>query len=340
MLSSAVLFLVLARVVFVPRAFAQPKHLLLRFFRGLDGYFKRANEKFTGGIELVKDTDRLPGDEPIAWRETTKTSLGTFRYLVRVLLAIEIPVVMVCVLIAIVEASGRLEGASVTLIVLWILTTLMVSVKATSLLSAERSRETLDVLLTTPLTAREILKQKFRGVQRLIIVLWIPLLTIILFEAFWLASTGGSYYGNYYNYNSDRETGLGIYLTCSVLTLAVYLPMVAYVSLLIGLLVKSQARAIIASLAVIVGWCVLPFLALIPFVIAVNPGYQSGFNFLLLFSPATIIPVNEFREMNMFAQTPWVAVIMNFFIYGTILIAVRLFCLMNADKHLGRGEDW
>src|ERR1700741_5477730 len=48
------------------------------------------------------------------------------------------------------------------------------------MISSERTRETLDALLSTPLTAREILETKIIGMRRLMIVLSIPILSIHL----------------------------------------------------------------------------------------------------------------------------------------------------------------
>ena len=52
---------------------------------------------FTGGIVLVKDKVSSPRMRPVAWRETDRRSLGTFRYLFRVLVALELPVIVIVV---------------------------------------------------------------------------------------------------------------------------------------------------------------------------------------------------------------------------------------------------
>ena len=71
----------------------------MRLFKKLDGLFHRANQnRFTKGIVLIKEHQSLPRYEPIAWRETTKTTLGSIRYLIRILLVIEFPVAVICLL--------------------------------------------------------------------------------------------------------------------------------------------------------------------------------------------------------------------------------------------------
>ena len=47
---------------------------------------------------LVRDSNPLPEDDPVAWHETNKKSLGTFRYLLRVLILLEVPVLVASVL--------------------------------------------------------------------------------------------------------------------------------------------------------------------------------------------------------------------------------------------------
>ena len=72
------------------RAFVPARNYLLEFFRLLDGIFTDMNH-VTGGIVLSKDVNLLPGTEPVAWRETSKKSLGTVRYLFRMLMVLELP---------------------------------------------------------------------------------------------------------------------------------------------------------------------------------------------------------------------------------------------------------
>jgi ABC-type transport system involved in multi-copper enzyme maturation permease subunit len=281
---------------------------------------------------LSKSSTALPEYEPIAWRETTKKSLGTTRYLFRMLVAMEVPLLVVCLLIVVTRRDSSMEGVSAMLFLLWFIAVLLVSVKSASLVSGERSHQTLDVLIVTPLTSREIIHQKFRGVRRLMGVLCVPFLTIFLFETWWKSSVSAPIGWQRYTFNGP------LYLVCSVLSIAIYLPMIAWLSLLIGLRVRTQTRAIIGSLAAIVGWCILPFFVLIPLISAIRPGSDSGFVFLMLLSPIIIVPLNEFTHLGEFAKSPWIAVIINFFIYGTFLILLRYFCLANADRYLGRSQ--
>ena len=142
----------------------------------------------TGGIVLVKDGDPLSGDEPVAWRETTKKSLGTFRYLFRVLVVLELPLLFICQILQ-TERAGR-AGLDADLDIsstsCGVLAAAMIVVHAGSVISSERTRQTLDVLLTTPLSGgAEFSAEAAGGAAADSDVLLVPFLTIFLFESWW-----------------------------------------------------------------------------------------------------------------------------------------------------------
>ena len=340
-LMSTVCFLVFARLFVVWRAFVPSCNYVLALFRTFDRLFVRMNQnRVTKGIVLVRESTALPTNAPVAWRETTKKSMGTVRYLFRMFVATEIPVVVVCILVVGSSYdSTRLAGVSAMLFFLWFIAVMLISVRATSLVSAERSHQTLGVLLTTPMSVREIVLQKYRGVRRLMFVLAVPFLTIFIFEATWKSefwSGNYSYYGGYYG-----EFSTLLYLTASVLSIAIYFPMIAWLSFLVGMLVRSQSRAIITSLAIIVGWCALP-ICLLAFINEVLIGgfvNRDTFGFLYLLSPVSIIPFNEFNAYREIGDAPWVIVLINFVMYGTCLFVFRTLCLRLANRLLGRGGD-
>jgi hypothetical protein len=330
LLSSAV-FLLLARRFVVRRAFVQPRNPLLALFQALDRTFTRLNEnRWTKGIVLVEDATSLPDDEPVAWRETSRRSLGQARYMLRIFLALEVPLLILCLLLTIADADGSAETGSYLIFFLWGLAVLLVCVQAASLIGGEKSHQTLDVLCTTPLAAREIVEQKFRGVRRLILVLLVPFCTVVAFQCWWR-----SLY-HHWDYRGQR-VDTPLYLACSVLSLAVYLPMVAWLALWIGLKVRTQARAIIGSLAAIVGWCVGPIIFCV-FPIAITTGPSKDMEFTLLISPMMIIIINEFDGLHAMMKSPWAGMVVNFLGYGGALAVFRGMCLNRAEALLGRLE--
>jgi hypothetical protein len=160
--------------------------------------------------------------------------------------------------------------------------------------------------------------QKSAGVRRLIGMLSIPILTMILAQA-------------------PRPAALA----CSLLSLAVYLPLTAWLSLWIGLKVKSRGKAIVSALAGVVGWCLLPLVfVFMPLMKLRPPGIlDSPLNFSIFLSPAMIVAVNEYGDWREFGGNPWFAMGLNFFVSGSLLYIIRRHCLAHADRFLGRAES-
>jgi ABC-type transport system involved in multi-copper enzyme maturation permease subunit len=349
MLMSSGVCLVMARAFVVRRAFVPAKNPLLRVFKKLDGLFQRFNQnRITKGIVLINEEDSLPETEPVAWRETSKRALGMKRYLIRLFLALELPVILVCMLISAAGGGGDMfEAGAAVMFVLWAISVLIVSVKSASLIASERTHQTLDVLISTPMSAREIVQQKFRGVRRLLLLLSIPFITLILFEVAWRSAATPNWLLSDVNPNTlygyyRRATPAALYLVSAVLSVGIYLPMIAWLSLWIGLWTRSQARAIIGALAAIVGWCVLPFLFIILPIEIIFGGQalssQSPLCLLTLFSPATIVVLTEVNELQEVGRAPWLAVLLNFVFYVPCLVVFRLLCLNFADRCLDRNE--
>ena len=335
-LCASIACLGIARVCLIRRAFLPARNVVLNVFQILDRIFLRLNNNpVTRGFVFISDKAPLPGDEPVGWRETTKRSLGKGRYLLRVFVAIEVPVAVLCTMLIVAGSSA--EPLTPLLFLVWIIAGLMVSAQSASLIAGERSHQTLEVLCTTPLTGKEILRQKFRAVRRLIVVLLVPFATIFTFECImkWNLSVRWGVPGQ------DNRFHLPLYLTCSALSVGIYLLLFAWLSFLIGLKVRTQARAIAGAMAALVGWCVLPliFVNLPLSILFPGPPWNVPYVIQLvkLASPLSIIMANEesFRE---FADAPWVAVVLNFLWYGLLLVLVRWLCLRNVDRLLGRVE--
>jgi ABC-type transport system involved in multi-copper enzyme maturation permease subunit len=293
----------------------------------------------------VTDPSLLPDADPVAWRETSKRTLGRARYLFRILICTEIPLVLLCGLLSLsamhekYSMIPRIMG-SMLMLALWALAVLIVSVQSASLIAAERSHQTLDVLCTAPLTGREIVLQKFRAVRRLILVLAAPFSTLAVFEA-WLRV-----WIEHKRYFMAEQFSPLFYLMCQVLAVAIYLPLVAWLSLAIGLKVRTQPRAIVGSMAAIVAWCVAPFIFIvIPLAISFQgrgPSHDPVLSCTMLLSPASIIFWNEFNTdfvWREFGENLWVPVVLNFGVYLAALVFFRRVCLRNADRWLGRLQE-
>jgi hypothetical protein len=287
----------------------------------------------TGGIVLVKDGDPLPGLQPIAWRETTKKSLGTFRYLFRVLIMLELPLIAVCFSLSIGMPGGPdITDVSRLLYVLWLLAAAMIVVHAGSVMAAERTRQTLDVLLATPLRGEQILRQKLHGVRRLVRVLVVPYLTIFAFEVWW-------FQGSEYRW---------LYLGLSLVSLFAYLPLLSWLALCIGLKVRSQMKAVLGTIAFVAGWLLVPQVVRAVLLDVAGTGVPVWIECLLALVPTEqIVAIEGLNTKARLASTKateqgFLAFLMliglNFVLHGLMWYVVRRRCLTDADNLLGRLE--
>ena len=320
-IGTTILFLLIARFYLVRRAGAAGGNQLLGFFRWLDARMQRANH-LVGNVTFHTRDRALPEDEPVAWRELTRRGLGRPHYLARVLIALEIPTVALCY-----EAlvAGQNAGAISTLAaVLGTLAVLILSITAANAFVSERVNQTYEVLLTTPLTATEIVRQKARMLSRFMWVLAVPLMTV--FVSHWWLDWGLTEWNP--SRASSREPTL--YLFCAALAAGVCLPLAKWLSLWIGLKIRTRFRAILTALGVIAGWCALPLILKNSFL------FSGGDNeLLLLMSPLGVPIANEESSLrSLFPKFPLGGVIVHFCIYGAILLAIRRRCLRNADAYL------
>ncbi len=273
--------LFLARVFLFRRAFVTSSSPILSLFRIVDRFFVRLNEKTTRGIELVKDTNSMPDFDPIAWRERTRKSLGKARYLFRVLTILEVPTVFICGLAAISSAGSGFAGLRVLLIMMWVLTALILTVKASTAISSERARETIEPLLSTPMSAAQILREKIVGMRRLMIVLSIPILTIhftlllLHVDVVRVIRSGGLFYAG----------TVASYLILVIVTTFNSMLLLSWVSAGLGMRFHSQMKSVLAGVTLNGAWILLPIIAAGIVWIAVR---QTGYGY---YSPMQAGPV-------------------------------------------------
>ncbi len=346
-LVSIAVFLLLARVFLVRRAFLPPSSFFLRLFRRLDGLMQRAN-RLTGHVLLVRETRSLPDDEPIAWREMSRRALGKVHYLVRILVVIEVPIVALCALAALEDTSYRRQSEMLSIIaaITGTLAVLALSVQAANTIVSERVQQTLEVLLTTPLSAREIVAQKARVLRRFMLVLAIPLLTIFGAECYmeWDMTAADPNRTDYARLDSPA-----VYIVCVLLTVGLLLPLVSWLSLWIGLKMRTRFKAILTALAVVVGWCAGPLIGAV-FLQSSGLFYNETNRLLtgalLMLSPLTVPAFNEESSLHRFLPfdsyhhnapgVAWLVLGVYFAFYGALLLLFRHLALARADRYLRR----
>lgn len=315
-----------ARLSLVRRAEVKPKRYLARAFRAIDGTFRALNDRYAKGIEVIKSRGSLPDDQPIAWRETTKTSLGSFRYLVRLLLLVETPILF-CGLIATDgyssqgnDALGLLAG------LLWIGAGLLAAVKGAALFPGERARQTLDVLLTTPIPTRAILRQKLAGVRRLIAVCSIPLLSIFGLIGFM------HYCAVEVNYSVAV-----LYMLVAASVAVTHLSLAAFLATYVGMRVATQSRAMLTSVGLLVAMCLTAPLFRMVWQ-AGQPQPYERFSGWSLLSPFQVMV--ELASEKLQPDELAVLLVGNTLLYGGAALAFGWSCLLSAPRLLGRHENW
>jgi len=281
----SLMLLVATRIVIVRRAFVGHSSVLLSIFRRLDQFFKNLNSWTTGGIELVAESNALPANDPVTWRERNKKSLGQFRWLVRILLVLEGPTVFICASAAVFTPwNSNDEAMWSLLILLWVFSAILAAVKGASLFAQERSRQTLEPLLSTPLTSRELIEQKVNGTNRLLLVLACPIMTVYLTQA-------------YMFWRGDFVWTMA-YLAVSTLLLFVVLRTVLWITCAVGIWVRSQTKAVTVSLIVVVLLGTTPILPAIMLIVWMGNPNGLAYKIAGLNGPAAIALVETAFHTN------------------------------------------
>ncbi len=276
----------------------------------------------------------IPGHDPIAWRESTKGS----RNWVIFLLLLEIPALVLAVWFA--RTSNGDEGyLSAEVFGLWAISALLICVHTASLFTRERSQQTLDLLLTTPLTSAEIVQQKFNGIRNLMIVCAIPLISCLLFEAWWRTAMARPMTPEQY-----RDWGEFIwweYLITSIACIVIYFQIIGWIALWAGMRNKSPTRATLQALGGLLAFCCVPqFLLVLPLLILLPVQMLTGVEFArmicLQITPVVILIAAESTNMRHICDVPLAPAIVNVTFYGMLLIWFRGYVLQRADVLLGR----
>lgn len=349
-----VLPLVLARLALVRRAFAKPRGLTLVLFKFLDKVMNRAN-RVTGGVKLVKERDNFPANNPVAWREVSRRSLGQARYLFRILSLLMIPVIVLGAVLYIARVDrGRQGGEPMTFLIFMILggAAAILTLMSANTFVTERTHQTFSVLLTTPLTGRQIVKEKLSGPFRMLKVVAIPVIVLLLMECWWewpLSDVADYNRGRYYTAGPP-----GMQLAVGLLVLVVIMPQFIWLGAYVGLRSKGTFTALFTALFSAVAWLgVGPLLVTLCWFIAdevldvqmfSNHVYSAvGYTILVplycMTSPAPPLVLSEFADQRMyddvlFPHYPLMAILLGWHLLLTL--GLRWLCLANADRWLGR----
>jgi ABC-type transport system involved in multi-copper enzyme maturation permease subunit len=215
------LLLIAARAV-LPRRVAPPPGGWLRAYML---WFDR-----TIGARLasrVRQRHALSDDQPIAWRDRTRRSLTSWSGLARLMLPVELVIVLATAAVRLCFEDADKAATAITAMFGALLALGWLSLLAVGacLLAPERTGQTLDVLRTTPLRARDIVEQKIAGLENVFWALLIVETSAVLAAAV-----------------ASPIAGLGSF---GMLLAATFpLPLFLYFTVWVGLAVASPMRAL------------------------------------------------------------------------------------------------
>jgi len=347
--------LIAARMLLVPRAFVKSRGFTLRLFKVLDKSMNFAN-RLTGGVTLVKERGELPGDNPVAWREVSRRSLGQARYLFRILAVLILPVIPLILVVALGRNErGQQSGIPMSALIFVMLSgaAAFLTLMAANTFVTERSSQTLSVLLTTPMTGRDIVREKLSGPFRVLKVVAIPVVILLLLECWWewpigtLRSSNDMYLSHY-----DSAMPV-MQLTAGLLTLIIIMPQFIWLGAIIGMRSKGTYTALFSALAGAIAWVATGPLLLALFVVILEYLDINLFNYgmwdeffatvtllvLGITSPAPSLVFTEFAEEGIFNSvviSPYLLVGFILIVHTCVVLALRRYCLASADRWLGR----
>ncbi|HVV99880.1 MAG TPA: ABC transporter permease subunit [Planctomycetaceae bacterium] len=311
MLGASLLCFVLARSVVVLHAFPSDVTLLTRI-RRMQGWsilnWLRRRSPNAG------HANDLPQDAPVAWLERRRNPIGV--------VSVGVTVWLLLLIVPIYLSSPK--SIPPIMWTLWIMLLVGYMGEGASLIARERSQQTLDVLLATPLSGREIVLQKLSGIRRNWYLPWIPFVTATLMSA-WARER-----------QIDKFPAVA-YVLCSLVTFAIYGRLCTWLSCWIGVRAKNQTRAVITSLAVVTAWCLVTLLVAFP-VLAFSQPFQT--KYILLISPASVVLMNENVYLDTVTQphggSEFIPILLNSLLYFACLVVIRRRCLRDANRCLGR----
>lgn len=327
---------------------------LLSLFRFIDKFFFWLHNRVKFDVKLVNESNSLPDDEPIAWREVSKRSLGQFRYLVRIMVPMLFPVIFVGMFIAFSTANdwgggrGATGGLTPMVFFLAMVDLGLIAIMAANTVPLERTRQTWDVLRSMPLNGRELLEQKLRGVRRLQWVCSVPVLSAICLQAWWryqLKTVGLSHSGPGAVFPDSNFLWWEYALGAAVCFL-IYTEITKWVGLWCGLVFRSSIRAVLFVVPCALAYCFLPAMVALMLSQGVNSSinafmnYESGvgidLRWVSMLIPYTFQQVNEVGDMRQICPIPLLPALPQILFQGLLLYVARRHILKYAEWYLGR----
>ena len=231
----------------------------------------------------------------MAWRESRRGNLGRINYLIRVIMIVELPIVVPTTLYAITTRASSFEALLLPALFFWSIAFSVVCVRSAGLIAAEKARQTLDVLVVTPLPLSVLVGEKWRGLWRVMAVVSVPILIYARHRRLFANGLRRS------SLRVLRAAGIRHRKSAPVLARGGGQSRDSAVAgRAAGVSVRprdgTQVRATVGVLGLLFIWCMLPL------VIRVFTGPAP---WILYFSPFAGVAVNQVPELGLPGNGPW-----------------------------------
>lgn len=332
----ALIFLGLARFFLVRRAFLRKRNPWRATLKLIDTFWEQVNDRLAGGVTFFKTADTLSSKDPITWLERNTKGFGNPRYVWRMVLLVGAPVIvgMSFVVRGDMRMGDIRNGTMVVQFAIWMVTVLMLATIASRIVSAERERRTLELLMSTPLPAKDVIQQKIRIVSK---ITWISMVPIVILEIFQFACVAYGY----------RRSSYGLFVLGFPFLTWIYFQLIIWICCWIGLVVKKPMKAMVAALATVAVLHALPLAAFLLFQGKWHEPRDLA-TFAQIFVPIDPVAVYHYfiggpwklrRYFGYNSEITWAVKSAALFLYLPLLLYFRHRCLKYADHHLGRPSD-
>lgn len=272
----------------------------------------------------------LPNVTGIGWRETASSPLTRLPSQGLILLLILLAVVW----LGSDDYVGRPGNVLVVHFCLMLVSVLLMLSICARTFTSERERETLELLLTTPLSTVDLLQEKLAAAMRIRSFLLFLFGTLIVIRL----STASS------NFDSERSIGGIGYAVSSMLYTFLHLTFCMWTAVMFSLMFKTQMKAMIASLLSVIGVC-FGFVICLLFLSAMMSSRLERLSDTSLIwafiSPFFVYIANETNGLSNIRQdiAPAVLVGTNLLWYSLIVSVLRIVVRLNAGNWLNRADE-
>lgn len=272
---SAGIFLLLTRLVFIRRAFAPTGNGGRRVFAWLDLFFEKLNRKLGNASFFRSNHNTLPLEEPVRWRETNRGILGSPVHLIRLGFLLQVIVWLFIILVESHRFENRTGTGTLQFLkfignlnlsynslanLITVLGLICVAVTTCNAIGNERSGQTLDVLLTTPIPRRDIVCQKHGAARNL---------SWIFISSLYVIASVESFIGSYDGYSAWKHTHttdvilLGGWhrwfsIVCTFIGIPLLFISVRWFAMWLSIVIKNRTHAFLSVIGVLAAWTAAP----------------------------------------------------------------------------------